>query len=259
MIHACLYIHNVKGDINQEVPLNNTLTLGYLLPWVKGWFIGPLVGSAIILGIDEVHKRQLLPGYNINWVMKDTFCEGKEAMQVAVDVWQSEDNLAGFIGPACSAASQPVSLLASALHKPVISFASTSSLLSDKETYPTFSRLEATWNGLAPVYDALADILGWTRIGLITTSEDVFRGTAVIIKEKMENNNKEVLFQVVRTTMDGNVINHAAMQELRDTMVSMMKQVMYNESVSLFEHSCLYTMSILRKQPGLLLYEVILF
>ena len=57
------------------VALNNTLTIGYIIPWSHDWPIGPSTGSAISLGIKEVERRGLLPGYQIDWVIEDTYCQ----------------------------------------------------------------------------------------------------------------------------------------------------------------------------------------
>ncbi len=54
--------NTLAGSV-QGVGLNNTLTLGYTLDWDKIMAVGHKMGSGIILGIDEVYNRQLLPGY----------------------------------------------------------------------------------------------------------------------------------------------------------------------------------------------------
>ena len=54
---------------------NGTLTLGYLISWSHDWTIGPSTGSAINIGIEEIKKRQLIPDYEIDWIMADTWCE----------------------------------------------------------------------------------------------------------------------------------------------------------------------------------------
>ena len=54
---------------------NGTLTLGYLISWSHEWAIGPYIGSAINVGIKEIKRRQLIPDYDIDWVLEDTWCE----------------------------------------------------------------------------------------------------------------------------------------------------------------------------------------
>lgn len=63
--------------------MNGTLTLGVLIPWEQGWLVGPSVGSAFLLGLDEVRRRQLLPGYQINWLLRDDYCAPRRGMQVS--------------------------------------------------------------------------------------------------------------------------------------------------------------------------------
>ena len=54
---------------------NGTLTLGYLISWSHEWAIGPLIGSALNVGLKEVRRRQLIPDYEIEWILADTWCE----------------------------------------------------------------------------------------------------------------------------------------------------------------------------------------
>ena len=62
------------------VAVNNTLTLGYLVSWSPDWMIGRISASAITLGIREVGRRGLLPGYNIEWILRDTQCSSRTGM-----------------------------------------------------------------------------------------------------------------------------------------------------------------------------------
>ena len=72
---AALITHGAEGKTIPGVGFNNTLTLGYLLSWSHEWAAGPYIGSSIILAIEEIEKRQLLPGYNIDWILRDTWCQ----------------------------------------------------------------------------------------------------------------------------------------------------------------------------------------
>ena len=57
----------------------------------------------------------------------------------AVDAWQSMGGLDAVIGAGCSVVCQPVSLLAAAWNIPIVSYSCSSSSLSNKRTYPTFT------------------------------------------------------------------------------------------------------------------------
>ncbi len=204
---------------------NKTLTLGYTIPWNQGWLVGRQIGSAILVGIDEVNHRQLLPMYDIKWVLRDTYCEPKRGMAMAVDIWASVDDLDGIIGDGCSVVCQPVSLLAAAWGIPVISWGCASASLSDKHIYPTFTRVEGTWLSLGPVFDSLASALNWSRVGILTTPQDIFKMTAEAIQTEMERHDKEIVLHVVDTTIHGETVVHTSLQALRQTMLNMKEKV----------------------------------
>ena len=56
-----------------------------------------------------------------------------------VEIWKDVEDLDGIIGAFCSVVCQPVSLAAAALNIPAVSPTCTSSALSDKRAYPTFT------------------------------------------------------------------------------------------------------------------------
>ena len=118
-------------------------------------------------------------------------------MQMAVDIWYSVEDLAGIIGAACSTVSQPISLLAASWGIPVISWASTSDSLSNKEVYPTFTRVEGTWSILAPVLNDVVDHFGWNRIGVLYAPDEIMKTTALDLGRELQQNGKNVIYQVI--------------------------------------------------------------
>ena len=80
-----------------------------------------------------------------------SFCShSKPGFKAAVDAWSEIADLDGLVGFACSIVCQPVALLAAAWNIPMVSFLCSSSLLSDKEVYPTFTRTSVNWVALFP-------------------------------------------------------------------------------------------------------------
>ena len=89
---------------------NDTLMIGYVLPSI-GWPVGPTIGSAIILAIEELDRRQILPGYKVDWIMRDDHCEQLRGMQMLVEMWgESDKSLDVIVGPGCSVVCQPLAL-----------------------------------------------------------------------------------------------------------------------------------------------------
>ena len=52
------------------------LKLALLSPFSGGWPVAPKAASAVQLGLQEVARLQLLPGYNITWTVGDSSCNG---------------------------------------------------------------------------------------------------------------------------------------------------------------------------------------
>ena len=105
-------------------------------------------------------------------------------MRGTVDMWMSSGGLDVIIGDGCSVVCQPVSLLAAAWGIPVVSWGCSSSTLSNKNIYPTFTRTKGTWMSLGPVFSALADTMGWNTVAILTSPEDVFRLAGVSAKKQ---------------------------------------------------------------------------
>ena len=70
-----LFISPQQAAVLPGKVTNGTLTLGYLISWSHEWAVGPYIGSAIGVGIAEIERRQLLPDYEIDWILADTWCE----------------------------------------------------------------------------------------------------------------------------------------------------------------------------------------
>ena len=197
------------------------LTIAYFLPWMRGWPVGPQVGSANVLGIREIRKRGLLPDYDIEWVYRDTWCEPKRAMQMVVDAWSSVDRLDAIIGPGCSVTCQPLGLLAAFWNIPIISYDCSSPKLSDKSVYPTFSRTVGTKSARAPVYNWLVDMFNWTNIGIVSTPEDVYKISSADMKEEMEKYGKKVTLQTVDSTVKGKEVDKQKLEGMRNVFKTM--------------------------------------
>jgi atrial natriuretic peptide receptor A len=182
-----------------------TLNMGVLIPWSEEWNLGPYMGAGVVVGIQEIYKRQLLPGYVIDWNWRDTFCKPRQGLAMAVNLWSEFDgNLDAFIGGGCSVVCEPVALLSAAFNLPYTSFGCTSDTLSNKYNYPTFTRAVGTWVSLAPMFNLFADEFDWTRLGIVTTTENIMQLTANAIKLQMERHDKKVFYHTIQTVVDEN-------------------------------------------------------
>jgi hypothetical protein len=213
-----MFCHVTEGKVT-----NKTLTLGFLLPWEKGWSAGPFLGSAIILGIKEVQNRQLLPGYELKWVMRDDYCNPRRGMQVAVDLWHTE-HLSGIIGTTCSVVCQPVALLAAAWGLPVVGWGCSSVSLSNKQVYPTFTRVLNSNLGRAPPIAGVAARFHMDRICIISTPEDIYKHLAQTLFTEIQHQGMYVELHTVDSTVRGEEIIEDKMDTLKKIFGSLVNR-----------------------------------
>lgn len=170
MVFACILlvffsiIEKTEGGNNSS---QGVLTLGILIPWESGWTVGPYIGGAVVVALEEINNRQLLSEYNIEWFWEETKCEARHGLGAALKLLNSHP-LSAYIGGGCSVVCEHVALLSDAVNLPEVAFSCTSDRLSDEFTYPTFTRSVSTWVSLAPMYSLLCDTFGWQHIGMVS-------------------------------------------------------------------------------------------
>ena len=80
--------------------------------------------------------------------------------KVLVEMWSEAQDLDGVIGPGCSTVCIRTGLLVAAWNLPAVSYSCTSGTLSEKETYPTFTRTVQPLANFAPVLNGFLDTFG---------------------------------------------------------------------------------------------------
>ena len=88
--------HFALGENNTD---RLSLKIGFLISWTGAYPLGERTGSAGPLAVDEVKRRNLLPGYNIEWTWRDTSWNSRKGLVGAVDMWsQYGGDIDAFIG-----------------------------------------------------------------------------------------------------------------------------------------------------------------
>ena len=98
LLWLCLRLDGTTAGNVQGVAVNNTLTIAYSIPWSHDWAVGPVMGSAIVVGLEEVRRRQLLPGFDIEWVWRDSYCKPLHGIKMVIDMWSSVYDLDLLLG-----------------------------------------------------------------------------------------------------------------------------------------------------------------
>lgn len=197
------------------------LTIGYAVPYTNGWPMGVNMAPSIIEGIREVRRRHLLDGYDIKWIWRDTWCEPLQAMRMAVDMKAKNSQLNVIIGEACSAACQPMGLLAAAWSIPFVTMGCLSPKLADRQTYPTFSRVIGTTAATGPAYNGIADLMHWDRVAIVYDASDIYRSMAESASDAMEAAGKTVFMRSAAETF----IDDEIIQEKFNFLIELMAEL----------------------------------
>ncbi len=199
---------HVSGQV-----VNNTLTIAFTFPWSGAWPAGPSIGGAFIVGLEEVRRRNLLPGYDIQWVLKDSACNGMQGIKAVIEIWKDVEDLDVIIGPSCSVFCEPASLLASSWNIPIVSPGCASTGLSDKIIYPTFFRTVSSIKSGSFFPNMIADVFGWQIVGLFALTEPFSSRNAHNVKSILESHGKTVIYFTIGSTFVDDQIDYEDMKK----------------------------------------------
>eukprot|EP00095_Tigriopus_kingsejongensis_P012388 snap_masked-scaffold1132_size60346-processed-gene-0.1 protein:Tk12388 transcript:snap_masked-scaffold1132_size60346-processed-gene-0.1-mRNA-1 annotation:"GI14041" len=111
-------------------------------------------------------KRVALNGY-----LYDTCSNEISAIDSLLEAMGNHDPVSALIGASYSSVSVPVSMLAQAYNMSMLSYASTSGSLSDKQKHSTFARLLPSDTNQARVVFDLVKHLNWTVVQVLLTRD----------------------------------------------------------------------------------------
>ena len=212
-------ISNAGGHVAQKKKRElNRLSVGFIWP---GNLFGPSYPISFQLGIASA--KHLLPGFEIAYLIRNTYCNPKEGMKGAVELRRSLGTLDGIIGDICSVVCEPVGLLAAALNIPQVSTYCSSAVLSDKKTYPTFARLRGTQDGYIEGMIAMFKMFNWTRMSIICDTAPLFKVTAEKIKSRLEDYGITVYFYTLKSTIVGGKLDKTNFELMRKAILEVKK------------------------------------
>ncbi|KAL4228863.1 hypothetical protein ACF0H5_011903 [Mactra antiquata] len=121
-----------------------------------------------------------------DFVVADTKCDIGTGLYELVNM---NDYVDAFIGPACDSICLPAGLLAGKWNKAMISYACSSTELSNQNAYPTFARTTALYVEMTNFLIDFLNYYNWDRVVLIEGSESIWRETVGHFQIKMEEAN----------------------------------------------------------------------
>jgi len=128
------------------------------------------VYPAVDYAIENVIKRQLLPGYNLTALTKDSECSETIGPLAAVD-FHVFYKVNVFLGPVCAYAVAPVARFSPHWNIPVLSAGAFVKDFDNKTEYKLLTRVQMSYSNAADFLVNIAETFNWTTLGLIYTSD----------------------------------------------------------------------------------------
>ncbi|CAB9504946.1 TCDD-inducible poly [ADP-ribose] polymerase [Seminavis robusta] len=186
---------------------------------------GPDVFAVTVQLINQGWWDVLNPGDRLEYDLRNTACDETTAVRSYWGLRSANGNkpMHGIIGARCSGASISLARVAGLEAVPQLSPASTSSLLSNKYEFPSFSRMVAPNNerGEVGALIAMMRVFGWERIGILATDTQYAKDLVNDLRSSWVGDHDDWLGQVafsdvIRLTQDGLVDGDSVLQVLEN-------------------------------------------
>ncbi|XP_041469544.1 uncharacterized protein LOC121419238 isoform X1 [Lytechinus variegatus] len=160
--------HGISNDDKIPIYLGGFFTLG-------GNWDGSGILPVVEMALEHINNRpDLLADYDLRMVWNDTQCDAGLGTKILFDQIFRKPQKLMILGPACSTATQAVAGTAHYWNLVTMSYASASSILSNRNKFPLFYRTympDAMYN---PARVRLIKEYGWTRVATIHENHELF-------------------------------------------------------------------------------------
>ncbi|CAH1778015.1 unnamed protein product [Owenia fusiformis] len=155
---------------------NRTIYLGGLFELSGANFMhhGHSELAAAKLAVKHVNEQNIIPGYQLNLLHRDTKCDPGTGADEFYHMIYSDNPLTMVLGSACSEVTKMVGEIVPYWNLMMVSFAASSPALSDREKYPTFYRLAVADSSHNQARKMLIQHFGWTKVAAIHQDMEMF-------------------------------------------------------------------------------------
>ncbi|XP_031556783.1 gamma-aminobutyric acid type B receptor subunit 2-like isoform X2 [Actinia tenebrosa] len=155
----------------------------------SGWLAAGSLPGIHIAFEDINNSTDILKGYELKLVLKDTRCNKGYAFYQFVKLIQDNPQMVMILGGDCSLSTKSIAEASPHWNLVEVSYVASSSLLSDKNTFPLFLRTNQPEHAGNFPRISLMKMFGWSRIATIQSSELVFASTVNHFHELLSLNN----------------------------------------------------------------------
>ena len=143
---------------------------------------------SILEARDIINEQQLLlPGYTVTSTFFDDGCRGDQAVRMVLEEMAGNDNYVGIGGLGCNDVCGQVSVVASSMRVPLVSYDCAADYLTDAETYPNFVRFGTVTSYAKVILVQFARQYSWPSIEVVYTESFVSQADAQNGPDTLEN------------------------------------------------------------------------
>ncbi|XP_077984600.1 gamma-aminobutyric acid type B receptor subunit 1-like [Glandiceps talaboti] len=126
------------------------------------------------LAIEHINERNVLPGYQLTMYHNDTQCDPGVGADVLFDQLYRKPVMVMLLGAACSEVSKHIAQIVPYWNLVMLSYASTSVALTNRELYPTFYRTVAPDSAHNAARTAFLRHFRWKKVAVLFQDEELF-------------------------------------------------------------------------------------
>nr|QVK45716.1 G protein-coupled receptor [Proales similis] len=161
---------------------NKRLYLGGIFPMVNGWPGGQACLPSAIMALNQVNTNtSILPEYRLELEWFNSECDpGKGVSNLYEMIYHRgarRNDIITLLGPGCSDVSSSVAEVANYWNLTVVSFGSSSPVLSNRKRFKTFFRTHPSAILDNPARLSLCKKFNWKRIATLQSNKEVFTST----------------------------------------------------------------------------------
>ena len=207
---------NFSDDMNEEPIFIAGIFEFLAMPWLVEVFEFTV---ELLNNHTNGFHDDVLVNTTIHYELRPTQCEADNAVKAYLNVSRASPKPHAIFGGTCSGPSMAFALTAGVEEIPILSHTASSAKLSDKDTYPTFTRLVAPddASGQVGALVALLDSFGWNRVSVIKTDNQYtkdlslefssvwrsMKGKDIVYSDTVRLNGYETVPSSVRQVLSG--------------------------------------------------------
>ncbi|VDI77951.1 gamma-aminobutyric acid type B receptor [Mytilus galloprovincialis] len=160
--------------------------------------------------IAEKHFNEASKNYKIELLVNDSKCDPGVATDALLDLIYRKPQILMVMGGACSEVTETLAELSPYWNLILVSYASTSPALSEREKYKTFFRLASTDSSNNPARELFIQHFRWDTVATIYENKEMFYlaidGLAKILEENKITIKRSVSFNTKETEISSKIL-----------------------------------------------------